>query len=278
MTIRGGYRLGAEFFLPAVNLTLPEALSLVAMAGAKDAFRAHLPLARHARLAAGKIEGTLPQQVRQYVGSLASKLSIRQAAPANHQGYDDIFDALTHAIAEKHLCKIRYESFYDGKELLLRVRPLKLVFIERAWYLLAFSEAHKEIRTFKVVRVRSLTILKGRFTTPAAVDVDDHLGQAWTMIPEGKLHEIHLQFEPKVARNVAEVCWHPSQQVTFNEDGSCEFRVQVDGLGEISWWVIGYGDQVTVCKPAALRNRILAMARGILARYPGSKVPKGGQR
>jgi predicted DNA-binding transcriptional regulator YafY len=71
----GGYRLGAEFFLPAVNLTLPEALSLVAMAGAKDAFRAHLPLARHARLAAGKIEGTLPQQVRQYVGSLASKLS-----------------------------------------------------------------------------------------------------------------------------------------------------------------------------------------------------------
>jgi predicted DNA-binding transcriptional regulator YafY len=274
----GGYRLSAEFFLPAVNLTLPESLSLLALTGTRSDRKSHLPLVRQAHLAAGKIESTLPQQVREYVGSLAGKVSVRQAAAADHEGYDDIFDALTMAIAERRICKVRYESFYDGKELHLRLRPLKLAFIERAWYLFAFSEVHEEIRTFKLVRVRSLTLLKRQFATPAVEAVDDHLGQAWNMIPEGAIHDIHLHFAPKVARNVAEVLWHASQRVEFNEDGSCEFHACVDGLREISWWVIGYGDQVTVREPKALADRVLTMARGIVAKYPSAKATKGGRR
>ncbi len=273
----GGYQLAAEFFLPAVNLTLPESLSLLALTGTRGNGGGHLPLVRQAHLAAGKIESTLPQQVRDYIGSLAGKMTVRQAAAADHAGFDDIFDAFTMAIADRRVCKVHYESFFDGKTLSLHLRPLKLSFIERAWYLFAFSETHEEIRTFKLVRVRSMTVLKRQFSTPGVEAADDHLGQAWNMIPEGVVHDVHLHFEPKVARNVAEVRWHQSQRVEFNEDGSCEFHVHVDGLGEISWWVIGYGDQVTVHKPNALAERIVGMARGIISRYPVS-TGKGGRR
>jgi predicted DNA-binding transcriptional regulator YafY len=38
-----------------------------------------------------------------------------------------------------------------------------------------------------------------------------------------------------------------------------EFRV--DGLGEITWWILGYGDQVEVLAPVALRNNIVDIAR-----------------
>jgi len=38
-----------------------------------------------------------------------------------------------------------------------------------------------------------------------------------------------------------------------------EFRV--DGVGEISWWILGYGDQVEVLAPAALRKRIAKTAQ-----------------
>ena len=41
-----------------------------------------------------------------------------------------------------------------------------------------------------------------------------------------------------------------------------EFRV--DGLGEISWWIFGYGDQVEVLSPNELRKRIARAARNIL--------------
>jgi proteasome accessory factor B len=76
------------------------------------------------------------------------------------------------------------------------------------------------------------------------------------MIPEGKIHHVKLRFSPKVARNVAEVQWHGTQKTMFNEDGSLIAEFRVDGLGEISWWILGYGDQVEVLAPAALRKQI----------------------
>jgi predicted DNA-binding transcriptional regulator YafY len=38
----------------------------------------------------------------------------------------------------------------------------------------------------------------------------------------------------------------------------------VDGLGEISWWILGYGDQVQVLAPKALREKVLETARNII--------------
>ena len=87
------------------------------------------------------------------------------------------------------------------------------------------------------------------------------------MIPEGKLYNVHLHFSRQVAGNVAEVQWHRSQRVEWNDDGSAEFFATVDGLGEIGWWVLGYGDQVEVISPAPLRKRIADVAQGVLNQY-----------
>ena len=75
------------------------------------------------------------------------------------------------------------------------------------------------------------------------------------------MHHVRLRFTPKVARNVAEVQWHKSQQVTRNPDGSAIIDFRVDGLGEITWWILGYGDQVEVLSPAALRKNVAQIAR-----------------
>jgi proteasome accessory factor B len=41
-----------------------------------------------------------------------------------------------------------------------------------------------------------------------------------------------------------------------------EFRV--DGLNEITWWVLGYGDYVQVLAPKALRERVLQIAQNMI--------------
>ena len=84
------------------------------------------------------------------------------------------------------------------------------------------------------------------------------------MIPEGRIYNIKLRFLPKVANNVAEVQWHSTQKVTYNSDGSAIMEFRVDGLGEISWWILGYGDQVQVLAPKALRKRIVEMAKNMV--------------
>ncbi|MCH8830429.1 MAG: WYL domain-containing protein, partial [Planctomycetes bacterium] len=45
-----------------------------------------------------------------------------------------------------------------------------------------------------------------------------------------------------------------THKLEWREDGSLDFHVSVDGLSEISWWILGYGDQAEVIQPAELRQ------------------------
>ena len=69
-------------------------------------------------------------------------------------------------------------------------------------------------------------------------------------------HQVVLKFAPKVSTNVEEIKWHRTQSTWRTEDHSLMFEVDVDGIEEISWWVMSYGDQVEVVEPPELRNMI----------------------
>ncbi len=261
-----GYRINRHFFLPPVNLTLTEALAMLVLTGRMRG-SSKLPLLSEAYPAAMKLESALPKAIRRNVGSVIDKLSIAAGAMSRHEALEGVFDNLVRAIGQKHVCRMVYISFLEHKQITSNVRPLRLTFHGRAWYLIAYSAGHREIRTFKLGRIRRLDVTARTFTEPADVDIEEHFGRAWSMIPEGRLYNVHLHFAPKVAGNVAEVQWHESQRVEWNEDGSIEFRVRVDGLGEITWWILGYGDQVEVLSPAALRKRIAGIAGTMVAKH-----------
>jgi proteasome accessory factor B len=123
---------------------------------------------------------------------------------------------------------------------------------------------HDSIRTFKISRIIKLEILEKCFVDEEKFDLSEYIGRAWSMIPEGKIYRVKLQFLPKVARNVTEVRWHSTQQVEHNPDGSATVEFRVDGLGEIYWWLLGYGDQVRILAPKTLRDKILAAAKNII--------------
>jgi proteasome accessory factor B len=46
--------------------------------------------------------------------------------------------------------------------------------------------------------------------------------------------------------------------------------VTVSGLQEISWWILGYGDQAEVLKPPELRRLVAGHAARMLERYKES--------
>lgn len=264
----GGYRISEHFFLPPVNLTLTEALAVLVLTG-RVRGQEHLPLLSHGSRAAMKLQSVLPEPIRSQVSEVIDRVSFSLGPISEHQGMDGTFDQLTAAVVGRRVCRIEYDSFQDRRLLDLEVRPLRLLFQTRAWYLLAYSTLHGEVRTFKMMRIRKLTVTGKTFDRPKESPGEEHFGQAWSMIPEGTIYQVHLRFTPKVAGNVAEVQWHRSQQVHRHADGSADFHVQVDGLGEITWWILGYGDQVEVISPPALRTRVAAVAKAMMEKYAG---------
>ena len=262
----GGYTMDPEFFLPPIDLNLQEALSLLLLVH-KGRNQIQLPFKNSALLAALKIENNLPTKIRQYCNTALRNISTRAGAqaPIRHPGgLDKTFVQLEKTIAQKRKVNIRYHSLFEGKIIELTLSPYHLLYNQRAWYVLGLSSLHKSVRTFKFNRIKEVEILDKCFIEGDDFDLYEYLGRAWSMIPEGRIYNIKLRFLPKVANNVTEVQWHSTQKVTHNSDGSATMEFRVDGLGEIIWWILGYGDQVQVLTPKVLRNRVVEMAKNMV--------------
>jgi proteasome accessory factor B len=110
---------------------------------------------------------------------------------------------------------------------------------------------------YNIGRIVSVQLLDGTYKIPVRFNLERFLGDAWHLIREPQQrHEVVIRFQPQVARNVAEVRWHRTQTCRWLDDGALEFRVTVDGLTEILWWILGYGDQAEVLAPPQLRSML----------------------
>jgi proteasome accessory factor B len=262
-TKNGGYSIDPKFFLPPVDFNLAEALSLLMLV---HKVRNHLPIPfRNAALLAGlKVENNLPIEVRNYCQASLQKVTIAPEQYTAIKSLDAIFNTIQNAIRKKTVLSLLYHSLLEQQTINTTLHPYHLLYKKRSWYVIGFSGLHKMVRTFNLSRIKTVEALGTCFTDNGNFDLYEYLGRAWTLIPEGKLYDIKLKFSSLVAHNVSEVQWHSTQQAEWNEDGSVTLSFRVDGLGEISWWILGYGDQVQVLAPAALRKKVLERAQGVI--------------
>jgi proteasome accessory factor B len=270
-----GYGLMGGLLLRPITLTMSEAMALLVLTR-KFLPRAPVPDRESATRAALKIEGLLPAAVQQEVGPLLEGLSVREGPRPSAACDVDAFGRIQTAIMQRHKLQAVYDSLFEGRAIETTLHPYRLVFINRSWYVIAFSELDREPRTFKLERFKSCRLLPDYFAEPASFDLDTYFGNAWQMIPRDRDYSVRIRFLAKVARNVREVCWHKTQKVRMQADGSLLFEVTVTGLDEISWWILGYGDQAVVEEPPELRDLIRSRAERMLQHY-SSAVPSGSR-
>lgn len=263
------YAISDSFFLPALHLEFDEALALL-LTTRKFLSRQVHPAYEKALSAALKIESSIPASVLEHCGKTLEGISVQfpQATPTDTTS--GIFRTLHHALSHRKRLRVCYDSVFDRKELTLELEPRRLIFMSRGWYLLAMSPTHGEARTFKVDRFVSVTPLDETFEVePGGFDERAYFGNAWSMIPDGKLYEVRLLFKAEVASSVEEVMWHSTQSTVRQADQSLLFEATVDGLREISSWILGYAGQVEVLGPPELRERVRERAQQLVKSLSG---------
>jgi proteasome accessory factor B len=257
------YRIDPAFFLSAPSLDNQEALGLLLLAyKARD--HIHFPFKDSALRAALKIESDLPERTKQFCSAALEKISIKTDPQERLDLLDQKFTQILKAILNKQIVLIRYDSPLEQESVVTNLSPYHLMYNDRAWYALGKTELNKEVRVFKLNHIKELNILNKHFIDDETFDLSEHLGRAWSMVPEGRLYNIKLRFLPEAARSVADVQWHSTQTVTFQDDGSAIIEFRVDGLKEITWWVLSYGDQVQILAPAALRQKVIKIAQNMV--------------
>ena len=265
------YSIDPGFFLPPINLNRQEAMGLLILAY-KVRNHIKLPFKNATLLAAMKVENNLHAEIKRYCNVALPNISINPDPKAATDSLDKIFAQLLEAILRERVTNIRYYSPREQKSIAIDLSPYHLVYNDHSWYVLGKSGLHKTIRAFRLNRIKELTPLDKCFIKDEKFDIGEYLGRAWSMLPEGRLYNIKLRFSPQVARDVAEVQWHDTQRVTFEDDSSAIIEFRVDGLNEITWWILGYGDQVQVLAPRILREKIIKIAQN-MARANQEKSP-----
>ncbi|MFC1635550.1 WYL domain-containing protein [Planctomycetota bacterium] len=178
--------------------------------------------------------------------------------------FDSIFTKLQEAIATKRKVSLSYRSPLKGETINVVLCPYHLLYENGIWHVLGRASQNNNVRTFELNHIRELKTTGKCFLDGEDFDVSEYLRRAWSTIPEGRIYHVKLLFLPKVANDVVEVTWHHTQKVTYNKDGSALVEFRVDGLSEITWWVLGYGDQVRVLSPKKLRKRLLEIAENVV--------------
>lgn len=262
------YRIPSHYYLPPTNFTPEEALALIVLCGDLGE-HSHLPFFRPAQSAALKLESSLPERLRRQLRTPGSAIKIRLEPSNQLSAHKDVYEQLVEAVSERCCIRLGYRSPLQP-EFSTKVHPYRLLFSRRSWYLIGRSSLHRSVRTFNVGRIMRLEVLDEQYDMPRGFSLSRYLRNAWHLVPEpGPDQEVTVRFSKLVAQNVAEVAWHKTQQLRFNDDGTLDYQVTVSGLTEMSWWILGYGDQAEVLAPKELRERIAAKAAKMVEIYNG---------
>lgn len=258
------YILEGSVLLPTMQFTVDEALALLLLCFETGQ---EIPFLRSARMAAIKIQNVLPGKIQDNIREVNLALHL-QPRPVNPlPGREALFDSLINAIRTRMSIRIRYKSPIEP-EFDTLLSPYQLYFARHSWYVIGRSSLHREVRMFHLGRINRHEQTENSYEIPRGFTLKQFFGNAWSMIREpGRDQEVVVRFSPLVAQNVSEVAWHPTQRVLWNPDGSLDFFVTVSGLSEISWWILGYGQEAEVLKPPKLRQMIRKHIEEMLAKY-----------
>lgn len=259
-----GYSLMEGYFLPPVSFTVEEAVTLlIGTDFIEQKFDAGY--GAKAQSARSKIEAVLPASVRSEASRVRATMRLLAAGDTPVSGREKRhLEALRQAILEQrkvwfHYSKNRPEI--DGDRHSDRtVAPYGLVLVRGSWILIAHCELRQELRHFRLSRMSRLTVLEDPFSFPQDFQLQDYLPA------DDRNVRVRILASPAIADRVKEAGSFYLEAFEDREDGLVvTFRVRQPE--ELLCWVLGWGANVAVLEPEALKIRVRQEAEKMLKRY-----------
>lgn len=224
------------------------------------------PFQRDLTNAFSRLEKMLSPRMRQFLDRLPSVL-VAKAGPRASGGASqpETVARLLEATLHYRAVTMRYHSVSSSRVKDYLVHPYRLAFAQGGLYLLAYVPEYKDVRTFAVDRVKSVSLEKQTFTPQQAAAEDvfaNSLG-----VNTGPAARVELEFEKPVAPYVRARVWHPSQHLREESDGRLAVTMDVCHDWALRSWILSWGPFARVLSPISLANEIRSDLQSAGARY-----------
>ncbi|MGQ9707224.1 MAG: helix-turn-helix transcriptional regulator [bacterium] len=177
------------------------------------------------------------------------------------------FTKIEQAIKLKKQIVITYFSLRTSRLTERAVDPYALIFRRHAWYLIGYCHLRKNIRTFRIERIKQVEVSDKQFERPDDFNIESYFEDAWELYKGGELIEARIRFDPRIAPLILEGKRHSSQKIEIKRDGSLIYTIRVRGIEEIARWVLSFGRRAEALSPPQLRRYVAEELRGALKNY-----------
>lgn len=257
-----GYHYTAEVSaFPTMHITEGELVALVIAEKALQQYRG-TQFEKPLLSAIQKIEQSLPDTISINLADIEKTISFRtRAEPILNL---KTFDTLAKATAQRRQLELSYRKPGSKQTESRLVDPYHLANINGEWYLFAFDHDRKDIRTFVPARVQSVRQTGRTFLPTHKFSLEKRLRDSFGVHSAEGQFDVVLRFNVHAADYVREKKWHESQRLRPLKNGGVEMHLKLSSLHEIKRWVLSWGGDVAVIRPAELVKQVRTAAEQIL--------------
>ena len=202
-----------------------------------------------------KIKTKLPEDSLSYLNKIEQTFQVSAKQSKFNENFPDIMKDVNDAALEKKYIKIDYYTISRDEITKRKVAPYKILFFDGTYYLIAYCSLRDSVRTFSLDRIKSLRITTEDFEIAEDFNINEYTKQSFGVF-QGEKTLVKIKFLKEIAKIVAEKIWHESQRISWNDDGSMLFDIEVAGIDEIKIWIMQWGKGAIVLEPKELKDRI----------------------
>lgn len=254
--------LTKDAFLPIPDLSLDERLAIILALSQLGELQESF-LAKHARAAAAKL---MAGQEKSFC-DVCKALLEQDLAHKGHSRQERIVDDLLNATINRRRIRISYCKPGQPAED-YEVEPYQVFVVDGFLYMDGYCIERKEIRCFKVCRIRGVQDGGLTFSNLREYDFARRRTNVFGIYASDQEPEhVKVWFAAEIAPFIREESRHASQKLTENSDGSLLFEVDVAEPEEVLWWALRWGGNFEIIEPQWLRDEAIKTIRKMAQRY-----------
>ncbi len=186
------------------------------------------------------------------------------------------FEVIVPALIHRQELEIHYatahredeplDGSHDSEPGIRRIEPLHLACIDFGWYLFAYDDQRKSIRTFALRRIKRLR-MTGNTIKSRTFNARKKLESGFGAFSSGERATVRIRLWGRAARVIPEFLWHKSQifEPVPGEPGCVDMTLTVAISPRFVGWLGEWLREIAVLEPVHLRETLITSCEECIA-------------
>ena len=258
------YYLARKFNMENVELTIMDLMAITFM---------QKLVAQYQNTTIGEAAGTILSKMtdhtsnlnKKHLGALEHAIENQDINEWKNKDVNPEYERMLSAAIDKHMkVKIEYYSWNSDEVTTRVIHPYRLIFLNQYLNVEGYCELRKEVRTFRLSRIKEITALKDHFEMNEAYESREQ--EKFIYISGKKPEQMKVHFNYDTGRYIKEYQSHLADRILDLEDGIL-FEKTTSITDEVIKWILQYGSGAKVLEPVWLAEKIQKEAELLSARY-----------